>query len=112
MDRGAWWATVHGVAESATEQGRTNETETETKAKLNTAQTEVAKERRSGNYVLRSTFHPPGESYLILKSKDKRSEASDGEVHAAHSGRSPVMFPDDHKAVQCAGSFIRHSLTI
>ena len=51
MDRGAWWATVHGVAESATEQGGTNETETETetKAKLNTAQTEVAKERRSGN---------------------------------------------------------------
>ena len=49
MDRGTWWATVHGVAESVTEQGRTNETETETKAKLNTAQTEVAKERRSGN---------------------------------------------------------------
>ena len=49
MDRGAWWATVHGITESATEQGRTNETETKTKAKLNTAQTEVAKERRGGN---------------------------------------------------------------
>ena len=44
----------------------------------------VAKEWRNGNEVHRPTSRPPGESGLILKSKDKgrRSEANDGDEEA------------------------------
>ena len=76
MDRGAWWATVPGVAKGWT--------------------------RLSDSH-----FHF---GVCGLETAGQAPLGAGG--GAAHSGRSPLTFPDDHKAAPCAGSFIRHSLSI